>query len=115
MPEMTERQASAWPSAVAVLNRAIESDAVSTDHLGYHWALIWADESRPGRGHDLDARWNDGEHFAQITMDVYGYYSTSIASLDWIHTPDEECDCPSCEADREEDERESSDSGRTDA
>lgn len=102
MPEMTERQARVWPAAVNELNRAIETDWLTLH--GGSWKMHWQDEVRPGRGHSLDAQWNDGEYYAQITMDVYGSYNASIASLDWIHTPMEDCDCPVCVAEREEEE-----------
>lgn len=90
MPEMTERQAAAWTEAVAELQRFSSS---IPDELG-RWDVIWQDETRPGRGQALDARFNDGEHFAQITMDVYGFPRTSVAELEWIHaSEDEECPC----------------------
>lgn len=102
MTEMTDRQAEAWPGAVDVLNRAIEADYLGVE--GGHWEFHWEEEIRPGRGSSLDARWNDGEVFAQITMDVYGRYNASIADLHWVHTPMEDCDCVVCEAERAEDD-----------
>lgn len=102
MSEMTERQAKAWPGVIASLNRAIGADWIPES--GYNWEFLWADEIRPGRGHDLNAIFNDGEYFAQVRINVYGGTTTSVATLDWIHTPDEECDCASCEAERAEPE-----------
>lgn len=96
---MTERQRAAWPAAV---DRARTAGAdVNPDETGYGWRLHFHDESRPGRGHALDAWWTDGEHFVQITMDVYGYPSVSVASVDWIHADsNEECPCDSCVTER---------------
>lgn len=90
-PEMTERQAAAWPGAVAELNRCAEVDLPTEP---YSWSIAWGEETRPGRGHYMDARYNDGEHFAQITMDVYGSPRVSIAELTWLHaSEDDECPC----------------------
>ncbi|UOE45904.1 hypothetical protein [Agromyces larvae] len=90
-PQMTERQAAAWPEAIAAINAVDGVDL--PEGIGY-WDVIWGEETRPGRGHYLDARYNDGEHFAQITMDVYGYPNTSVAELDWLHASGwEECPC----------------------
>ena len=51
MPEMTERQAKAWPDAVAELNRAIGfEDTINTNSQSYGWAIIWQVEQRPERG-----------------------------------------------------------------
>lgn len=90
-PRFTERQAKAW-----------QEDVVPV--LGRHgiaglpnWNLHWSPETRPGRGHYLNATYCDGEHFAQVLMDVYGYPSISVAALDWIHADsDEELECETC-------------------
>lgn len=91
MPEMTERQAAAWPEAVADINRWGDVDLPTSLH---NWDITWEDEVRPGRGHALNATYNDGEHFAQILMDVYGAPSGSVAELTWLHaSAHEECEC----------------------
>lgn len=91
MAEMTERQAKAWPEAVAELN---EHAGGSIPEHPLNWRITWDEESRPGRGHLLDATYADGEYFCQIRMDVYGYPSVSIAETTWIHANgDEECPC----------------------
>ena len=100
MSRLTEKQAAAWPEAIDRLKTCgaqVPADIRS-------WDVIYAEETRPGRGHHVNATFVDGEIFAQILMDVYGYPSTSFAALDWIHADsDEECDCGPCEAERSED------------
>jgi hypothetical protein len=104
-PQMTARQAKDWPDAVARVRR--HGCEVTEDPTGYGWTLDWHEEVRPGRGHYLSATWNDGEHFAQITMDVYGGPVVSVAALDWIHSDSyEECDCEPCDAERETERQE---------
>jgi len=92
---MTERQAAAWPEFVARLNRAVEWVAVPEDIR--YWSVKWDEEIRPGRGRGLNATFLDGEVFAQIILDVYGYGSESVAELAWVHaSADEECRCNVC-------------------
>lgn len=86
---MTLRQVKEWPIAIADILRVADV-AINP----WNWDIDYADEIRPGRGHFMDARYNDGEHFAQIRMDVYGGATTSVAGLTWLHaSSDEECDC----------------------
>ena len=96
--EMTARQRKAWPEAVARLKATgayVPNDVRS-------WTVHYAEETRPGRGHFIDATYLDGEVFAQVLMDVYGYPNVSWARLDWIHADsNEECGCDPCEAERE--------------
>lgn len=90
MPEFTARQAEDWPKAVAQL--AAEGLEVSERLEHYCWHIKWQDETRAGRGHFFSATWVDGEHVAQVTMDVYGYPRVSYGDIDWIHSDsDEEC------------------------
>ena len=94
-PVFTERQAAGWPRAVAEVQRHVDA---STVPLSLHeWNVQWEDETRPGRGHLFDGTWTDGEYFAQVRMDVYGYASVSVAETTWLHnSSDEECDCEPC-------------------
>ncbi|MDY0984608.1 hypothetical protein SOM10_11950 [Microbacterium sp. CFBP9023] len=104
MPEMTERQKAAWPEAVAEAQRYVDS-TIPTDLADHYWRVRWDDESRPGRGHMMWATWANGEHFVEISMDVYGYPRVSVAEMTWLHnSSDEDCDCEPCAADRAEDE-----------
>ena len=67
------------------------------------WRVEYDDEVRPGWGHSINATYVDGEVFAQIMMDVYGYPNVSIGRLTWEHSDsNEECDCEPCVAEREE-------------
>lgn len=98
-PSLTDAQAKAWPQAIARLREHYDSipDRISS------WDVVYAEETRPGRGHHINATWVDGEVFAQILMDVYGYPNISVAALSWIHADsDEECACAPCERDNAE-------------
>lgn len=102
---MTERQLKAWPQAVAEIQRYVDTSTVPTSPNHHDWKIIFAEESRPGRGHQLDATWCDGEYLAQIRMDVYGYPSVSVAEVSWLHNSSyEECECTYCERERDEDD-----------
>lgn len=102
MPEFTERQAAAWPGAVAEAQRYVETSTIPTDPNDPWWRITWQDETRPGRGHLVDATWCDGEYLVQVRMDVYGYPSVSVAETRWLHSSsDEECGCTWCERERE--------------
>lgn len=104
-PRMTGRQEIAWAEAVAdIRSRGVE---VSENRHSHGWDLIWRQESRPGRGHDLHAIWCDGEHLVQLIIRVYGEWSVGIAEVDWIHSSsDEACGCDRCEAELLEDDDE---------
>lgn len=100
----TERQVEGWYAAVEELQRYTY---VTSNPAHSTWTIIFDEEVRPGRGRAINAIWCDGEHFAQITMDVYGYPTVSIATLDWVHnSADEECPCPVCTKERENDDEE---------
>lgn len=100
---MTERQRQAWPEYVSDAARYCEINADGKDL--WNWTISFAEETRPGRGHDMDASWCDGEHFVQIRLDVYGNGTVSVAETSWLHnSANEECDCDYCEKEREEDE-----------
>lgn len=91
---MTERQRMAWPEAVARLREHYPVP----ESINNGWTVHYAEENRPGRGHFIDATLLDGEVFAQVLMDVYGYPNVSIATLDWLHADsNEECECEPCE------------------
>lgn len=99
MPEFTERQAAGWKDGIADLKK--HYDGIPEEP--HSWSLSWGDEVRPGRGHYVNAQFNDGEFYAQLTMDVYGFPRVSIAQLDWIHSSGyEECECKFCVKEREE-------------
>lgn len=101
-PQFTERQAKAWSEAVAEIQRYVTS-TVSADIDHYDWTVSWKDETRPGRGHGFVGLWCDGEHLAQVVMDVYGYPSVAVAEVTWLHNSEaDECDCDPCTAERAE-------------
>jgi hypothetical protein len=97
--QFTERQAKGWLEAIADVNaQGVEP---SDDPDGFGWILEFAEEIRPGRGHDLNAVWTDGEHYIQIIVDVYGSWSASVAEMDWLHSSgDDSCGCDLCTAAR---------------
>lgn len=95
----TERQAQAWPGAVAQAQVHVPTSTIPTDLFG--WLVTWAEEVRPGRGRSFNGLWLDGEYLVQVRMDVYGYPTVSVAQTDWVHTDsDEECPCEPCAAER---------------
>lgn len=105
MAEMTDRQAAAWPDAIAEAQRYVDTNTIPADLRDHYWRVRWDDESRPGRGHTMWASWSDGEYFVDINMDVYGYPRVSVAEIEWLHSSaDEECGCERCEAERAADE-----------
>jgi len=98
---LTEKQVVGWREAIA---RLTECGATVPWDIA-NWDVIYAEETRPGRGHFINATFLDGEVFAQVLMDVYGYPTVSFATLDWVHADsNEECDCEVCEREREDDE-----------
>lgn len=91
MSELTARQAKAWQDDVTPI---LERHGIAGLP---NWDLSWSEEIRPGRGCFLNATYVDGEHFAQVLMDVYGYPTVSVAELDWVHPDsDEELECETC-------------------
>ena len=99
-PQFTERQAAAWPDAVAEAQRHVTSSTIRPDL--HYWTAEWAEEVRPGRGHAFNGIWTDGEFFVQVLMDVYGYPSVSVAELDLVHNSTvDECPCEPCTDDRD--------------
>lgn len=102
-PQFTDRQVAAWPEAIAEAQRYVTTGGVPEEL--FYWYVNWREETRPGRGHDIDAHWSDGEYFVHITMDVYGHYTVSVAETEWLHSSAwEECECNYCEREREDDE-----------
>lgn len=94
-PEMTQRQADAWPAAVD----EVRSYGAEAPARLWEWVVQWDDESRPGRGHTMHALWLDGEYVAEVYMDVYGYPTVVVAFMDLIHNSgDDECSCEPCKA-----------------
>lgn len=97
--QFTERQARGWLDAIADIHAHEVEPSDNPD--GYGWILEFAEEVRPGRGHDLNAVWTDGEHYVQIIVDVYGSWSASVAEMDWLHSSsDDSCGCDRCTAER---------------
>lgn len=91
-PKFTERQAKAWAEVACPI---LERHGVSTSLSPYSWTIQWS--GSPQRGWHFNATYNDGETFAQVLMEVYGYPSVSVAELDWVHVDqDEELECETC-------------------
>lgn len=98
MNTLTEKQAAAWPEAIAKLRTYYDSIPENLRS----WDVAYSEENRPGRGHFINATYVDGEVFAQILMDVYGYPNVSLAFFSWVHADsNEECDCEPCIAQQE--------------
>ena len=99
MPEFTERQAAAWPEVIADLQSRTPYH-IPVDLWG--WLIKYHEETRPGRGHAIEAAYLDGEIVATVHMDVYGYPMSAIATTEWIHSSDEFCECERCAAEEPE-------------
>jgi hypothetical protein len=68
MSAFTERQAKGWAEAITdIHSRGVEP---SDNPDSFYWTLVFAEETRPGRGQDLAAFWNDGEHLVHVRIDV---------------------------------------------
>jgi hypothetical protein len=105
--EMTERQVAALAEMIADVrvNHGIEMS--EWDRHNHDWRTTFADEVRPGRGHDLDLLYLDGESVVQITLDSYGHGHLSIGATLWSHnSSDDECGCGPCTTEREQEDRE---------
>lgn len=48
----------------------------------YGWQRTYQDESRPGRGHNLNTTWTDGERIVATHLDVYGFGSKGVGDVD---------------------------------
>lgn len=95
LSRFTERQRAAWTEAVAEVQRYVDTSTVP-EHL-HEWVIEFEDETRPGRGHFVNAVWCDGEYMAQVRMDVYGYPSVSVGAVEWLHSSSQEdCPCAPC-------------------
>jgi hypothetical protein len=94
MPDLTERQ------QVAMTARVVEAKSHDVDMSEFQpWDSAWhgrfEEESRPGRGHDFNGVWCDGQKIVQVSIDVYGYGYMSIGGVDWTHGG-EDCECDVC-------------------
>lgn len=70
-------------------------------HVSRMSDLSWRVESeyREGRGHDLEASVMDGEHFAWLSIDVYGNGSDGHGFVTVAHNSAmDECSCDDCVA-----------------
>ena len=105
MSTMTERQTVALDERIAEAREKHDVEMSPWTPYDHEWRSIFREEIRPGRGHDLDLLYLDGEVIVQITMDPYGYGSMSIGTTDWTHSDSlEECDCDPCTTERAEDD-----------
>lgn len=98
-PTFTPRQAAAWTEVIADLaSREIDAP----DSLRWPWIIQWAEEVRPGRGHDFQAVCVVDDRLAHVGIDVYGGWWVATADVTWIHgSDDDECSCERCEAERQ--------------
>ena len=106
MSTMTERQKVALADRITEAREKHDVELRPWNPYGHDWRTIFREEIRPGRGHDLDLLYLDGEVIVQITLDPYGNGEMSIGTTDWTHgSSNEECDCRPCTTERaEEDE-----------
>lgn len=72
--------------------------------LPHHLAWTVAPETRPGRGHDVQAVYLDGDIFEHLQMDPYGNGDESRGTVDVVHSDsNDDCDCDDCTTEREAD------------
>ncbi|WP_280447838.1 hypothetical protein [Nocardia cyriacigeorgica] len=93
-PSLTRRQIGAL-DRIAKFARAHDVD-LRVDQLRIHYHP----ETRPGRGHDIEVFYSDGENAIGAYIDVYGNGEPAIASVNWIHNGGDEQrnPCGVCEA-----------------
>jgi hypothetical protein len=101
-PQPTDRQLAALTDLVSEAQKVYSVECPRWGHFN-GWVTTFADEVRPGRGHDLSAVYVDSDHIVQIMVDVYGNGSLSVGDVDWIHnSSDEDCRCDPCQDRRRE-------------
>ena len=94
---MTDRQKVALTDRITEAREKHGLDMNPWNPYDHEWRSIFREEIRPGRGHDLDLLYLDGEVIVQITMDPYGYGAMSIGTTEWTHSDSlEECECEPC-------------------
>lgn len=83
LPRLTEKQRIALDGAESRVERA------HGESLG-HWGIVYAEEARPGRGHDITA-WAAGDGLiATQYLDPYGNGPLVLSSTDLIHNDSDE-------------------------
>ena len=91
---MTERQTVALAEWIAEARETYGVEISDWSPHRWEWRSIFRKETRPGRGHDLDLLFLDGESIVQITMDPYGNGAMSIGRTEWTHnSADDQCEC----------------------
>jgi hypothetical protein len=104
---LTAKQEASMASYVAEARDVYGVEMRDWSTHAYEWLTNFQEETHPGRGHDINATYLDGDHVVYIHLDPYGNGSMGVAELDWVHnSSDEECGCDPCENQREEDNRE---------
>ncbi len=83
LTRLTEKQVIALEGATSRIERAHGAS------LGF-WGIVYAEEVRPGRGHDITAWAADGELIATQYLDPYGNGPLVLSSTDLIHNDSDE-------------------------
>ncbi|MDQ0756104.1 hypothetical protein [Arthrobacter sp. B3I4] len=99
LPRLTEKQRAALELAA----RRVEN--MHGSHLGF-WGIVYAEEVRPGRGHDITAWAADGEAIATQYLDPYGNGPLVFSQTELIHNDADEdhhdedgnCECTGAKA-----------------
>ncbi|GAA1337280.1 hypothetical protein [Arthrobacter roseus] len=81
--ELTIRQVEALTQAHTRIHKIIGT------HLG-DWSIRYAEEIRPGRGHDITAWVADGEHTATQYLDPYGNGPLIVSRMIILHNDADE-------------------------
>lgn len=93
VPSLTDRQEARLSEWLTEINSRLGL------HLPGRHALSWRveDETRPGRGHDIEVWAVDGEHMAWLSIDPYGNGSDGWGMVTIAHnSADEDCSCDDC-------------------
>lgn len=100
MSKLTKKQEESWPRYVEDASRYLDGYTIKREL--HYWVVDYWPETRPGRGHDIEAVYLDGEVFAHLYMDVYGNGSLSVGTTNTVHGSSwDECPCKYCEEDNE--------------
>lgn len=82
-----------------IKNLKLKLGLVVWGYIDLKWSL--KDETRPGRGHDLEAIAHNEDHMAWISLDVYGNGNEGYSVLLPVHnSASETCPCDDCVLER---------------
>lgn len=75
---------------VVALDKAMQRAEEITGTLLGSWDIVFRDETRPNRGHDLVAWAGDSDYVVTQYLDPYGSGPLVVSTIDVIHNDSEE-------------------------